>query len=306
VDHRRGAGDAFVRLTEMTDRFYGNTLYFARSPFETARSVAWGLPWDCTCSYRCGARFGPAAIREAFEAVETFSPYFLRDLEQVPVYDAGNLELPFGDTEETLKLVRRQTGRLAPAGKMLVTIGGEHLLSYPVIEYYHELYGDKLHVLHLDAHCDLRSEYLGARFSHATVAHLVTELVGAENISHFFLRSGSQQEWRSLSEHPHNHFVAFGGGRRTEETEDLGYLEGKKLYLSIDIDVFDPSLVPATSVPDAGGIFFDDFFRFLKLIEPYDIVGFDLMELAPENGRCASAITAAKILRETLLMAMQK
>jgi agmatinase len=290
----------------MKARFHGKTLYFARSEPETAAAVVWGLPWDCTCSYRRGARFGPQALREAFEAVESFSPYCLRDLEDVPVHDAGDMELPFGDTEKTLRLIRLRAGELAPAGRKLVTIGGEHLLSYPVIEHYHGLYGGGLHVLHVDAHCDLRGEYLGVRLSHATVAHLVTELVGAGNISHFFLRSGSRAEWRSLGKHPHSHFAASAGGTQTAGGADLGYLEGKKLYLSIDIDVFDPSLVPATSVPDAGGIFFDQFLRFLRLIEPFDIVGFDLMELACENGRCASAVAAAKILRETLLMVMLK
>jgi agmatinase len=290
----------------MQERSYGKRLYFGGCPAEAADIVVWGLPWDCTASYRPGSRFGPQALREAFEAVESYSPYFRKDLQDLAIHDAGDLELPFGEAPKAFESIRARLDEIAPPGKKLATIGGEHLLSYPIIEHYHKLYGRQLHVLHVDAHCDMRSEYLGVRLSHATVMNLVEKLVGPENVSHFFIRSGSREEWQALEQHPHGHCLLHPHGSQQIEKIDLGYLAESKLYLSIDIDVFDPSLVAATGVPDCGGILFDDFLKFLNLLEPYRIAAFDLMELAPQQNNDTSAVAAAEILRETLLALEQK
>jgi len=282
--------------------FQTGKFYFASATLDEAEFVIWGLPWDCTSSYRSGSRFGPQAVRQAFEAVESFSPYRQKDLQDINIHDAGNLELPFGDTLLTRVLVRSQTEKFLQQAKKLITIGGEHLLSYPIIEHYHRLYGDQLHVLHLDAHCDLRDEYLGVKLSHATVMWLVQRLLGPENISHFFIRSGSKEEWQLLTQAPHVHCPRYPCGHAKINEIDLAYLKGRKLYLSIDIDVFDPSVVPGTGVPDAGGISFSDFMAFLGLLDSYEIVACDLTELTPDaDPSGASAVLAAKVLRETIL-----
>lgn len=303
MDNNSCSSNVFVRLKgPMEINFYSRRFYFADSTLDRAEFVLWGLPWDCTASYRAGSRFAPQALRDAFEAVESYSPYCGKDLQDLNIYDAGNLELPFGDTEKTLSLVRLQSEKFLLNGKKLVTIGGEHLLSYPVIESYYKAYGKQLHILHVDAHCDLREEYLGVKFSHATVMQLVRGLIGPENMSHFFIRSGSREEWQLLTESVHTHCLCYPYGRQKIDEIELGYLRSKKLYLNIDVDVFDPAMMPGTGVADAGGIFFDDFLQFLDLLNGCEIVGCDLMELAPEvDPSGVSAVTTAKILRETIL-----
>jgi agmatinase len=286
----------------MEPNFLSQKIYFADSTFDEAAFVLWGLPWDSTTSFRPGSRFAPQALREAFEAVESYSPYCQKDLQDFKIYDAGNLELPFGDTKTTLDLIRLQAGKFLAGKKKLISIGGEHLLSYPLIESYHKIYAGKLHVLHLDAHTDLREEYQGTQFSHATTMQLVEKSIGSENISYFFTRSASQKEWQSFKNAAHTHCLLYPYGSEKISNIDISYLKGKKLYLSIDIDVFDPSIMPGTGVVDAGGIFFPDFLQFLDKLNGYEIVGFDLMELAPEvDSTHASAVVAAKILRETIL-----
>ena len=282
--------------------FYSRKFYFADSTLDRAEFVLWGLPWDCTASYQTGSRFAPQVLRNAFEAVESYSPYCGKDLQDLNIYDAGDAELPFGDTGKTLNLIRGQSKKFLSDSKKLITIGGEHLLSYPVIESYYKAYGEQLHILHLDAHCDLREEYLGVKFSHATVMYLVRELIGSENMSHFFIRSGSREEWQLLTESVHRHCLCYPYGRQKIDEIDPGYLRSKKLYLSIDLDVFDPAVMPGTGVADAGGIFFDDFLQFLDLLDGCGIVGCDLMEMVPEvDPSGVSAVTTAKILRETIL-----
>jgi len=285
----------------MESDFYNDKFYFARTPLEQADLVIWGLPWDCTTSYRAGTREGPYALRRAFEAVESFSPYCDQDLEDLKIHDAGNLELPFGDTDQTLALIRRHTQRFLQQNKKLISLGGEHLLTLPLIEQYYKHFGPNLHILHLDAHCDLREEYLGVKFSHASVMSLTREHIGIDNISHFFIRSGSRKEWLRLRQSPHTYVLNYPCTEDTIDKIPLDYLRNNKLYLTIDLDVFDPALIPGTGVPDAGGITFDDFISFLDRLNGFNLVGCDLMELAPQiDPTGASSITAAKILRETI------
>lgn len=277
-------------------------VFVAEASLESAEMVIMGLPWDCTSSWQAGSRFGPQAIRQAFAGIESWSPYCRRDLADMAIHDAGDLELPFGDTEGTLAIVRRAAGGLIGANKKVVAPGGEHLLALPLVQAYHDKYGDELHVLHLDAHCDLREDFLGVRLSHATVMRRVEEVVGKERLSHFFLRSGDREEWRHLEAAPHKHGLGYPCGTETIEGMDLSYLSGKKLYITLDLDVFDPAVLPGTGVSDAGGITFADFMGLLDKLRGYDIIGCDILELCPPADPSGnSALTSCKIMRELML-----
>lgn len=260
-----------------------------------------GLPWDGTASNRPGARFGPRAIRSATLGIEDYSPYQNRDMARLAVYDAGDPELPFGDTAACLAMIREEYARLFP--KKVAALGGEHLVAWPPLQVMHERYGNSLFVIQFDAHADLREHYIGVRECHATVMNLVHGLIGRENTAAVGVRSGTAEEWAVLRNHPR----AYGGpaGRPLSAFGELGggLLAGRKVYLTIDLDVFDPSVMPGTGTPEPGGMFFTEFVSLLQSLEGVDIVGADIVELAPDyDSSGISAALAGTVLREVLLL----
>ena len=162
--------------------------------FTLADIVIFGVPLDGTASFRPGARFGPAAIRSDSFGLETYSPYCDRDLTECSICDAGDLELPFGNTEKVLRLTQEHTAEILAAGKRPVMLGGEHLITLGAVRAMLKQYPD-LCILHLDAHTDLRDEYLGETLSHASVIRRVWELVGDGRIHQFGIRSGEKEEF---------------------------------------------------------------------------------------------------------------
>jgi agmatinase len=259
-----------------------------------------GFPWDGTVSNRPGARFGPQAIRSATLAIEDYSPYQNRDMGRLSVHDAGDIELPFGNTAACLAMISAEYAQLA--SRKVVALGGEHLVAWPLISAMRERWGESLFVIQFDAHADLRDEYLGVRESHATVMRLVHGLVGSGNTAAVGIRSGTADEWAALRNHPR----VYGGAseRPLSAFGELGgLLAGKKVYLTIDLDVFDPAVMPGTGTPEPGGIFFPEFVGLLKTLEGMDIVGADIVELAPDYDHSGiSAALAGTVLREVLLL----
>ncbi len=264
-----------------------------------------GLSWDGTVSNRAGTRFGPEAIRSATLGIEDYSPYQDRDISRLSIHDAGDPELPFGDTSACLRMIREEYAALAGT-RRTVALGGEHLVSWPLIEVMHERYGKDLFIIQFDAHADLRGQYLGVRFSHATVMNLAAELVGRANMAAVGIRSGTPDEWDILRGHPHYYGGALG--KPLDAFESLAReLPGRKVYLTIDVDVFDPGIMPGTGTPEPGGISFPDFVRLLKTLESAEIVGADIVELAPDYDHSGiSQALAGTVLREVLLMMGKK
>lgn len=275
--------------------------YRPQVSLEEADIAILGLPWDGTVSNRAGTRFGPEAIRSATLGIEDYSPYQDRDISRLNIHDAGDPELPFGDTAACLRMIREEYAALAMSRKT-VALGGEHLVSWPLIEVMHEKYGDGLFIIQFDAHADLRTQYLGVRFSHATVMNLAAELAGGRNMAAVGIRSGTPDEWNILRGNPRY----FGGalGRPLGEFAELAQtLPGRKVYLTIDVDVFDPGIMPGTGTPEPGGISFPDFVRLLKMLEGVEIVGADIVELAPDYDHSGvSQALAGTVLREVLLI----
>ncbi|QGP90919.1 Agmatinase [Neomoorella glycerini] len=265
--------------------------------YEAARVVLAGIPFDATTSFRPGTRWGPQAIRAVSEVLEEYSPYLKRELGQVPVYDAGDLDLVPGRVEANLERMEAAAAALFQDGKLPLFLGGEHLVSYPLIRAAHRRY-PKLAVLHFDAHADLREEYLGERLSHATVMRLVAEEIGPGNLYQFGIRSGTWGEF-AYGQEETNFFMDVITTPLEKLVPELG---SRPLYVSIDIDVVDPAFAPGTGTPEPGGCTPREILQAIYLLREANVVAFDLVEVCPayDQGNI-TAILAAKIVREAIL-----
>lgn len=265
--------------------------------YEDARIVLYGAPFDSTTSYRPGTRFASRMMRAESYGLETYSPYQDLDLEDAAVFDGGDLELCFGDTQKALDDIHDFAADILKDNKLPLLIGGEHLVSLPAIQAVYEKYPD-LCVIHFDAHTDLRDDYLGAKLSHASVIRRVWDFVGDGRIWQFGIRSGERAEFYWAKEHTHLQKFNFDGLENA-----VAQLKGKPVYLTIDLDVLDPSCFPGTGTPEAGGVTFMQLFNaMLSIIQGCQVVGCDLVELSPMlDASGASTATALKVLREMLL-----
>ena len=266
--------------------------------YEESHIVIFGAPFDSTTSYRPGTRFAARTMRAESYGLETYSPYQDLDLEDARVFDGGDLELPFGDTARALDMIHSYAKNVLEDGRLPLLIGGEHLVSLPAIRAAAEKYPD-LAVIHFDAHTDLRDEYLGNHLSHATVIRRVWDILGDGRIHQFGIRSGERAEWEWAREGHTNlrPFTFEGLASAVEAVKD------RPVYLTIDLDVLDPSAFPGTGTPEAGGVTFVELMKAaLRVIRSCNIVACDMVELSPPlDPSGTSTATALKLLREMIL-----
>lgn len=264
--------------------------------FDKSDIVLFGAPFDSTTSYRPGTRFASKTMRAESFGLETYSPYQDKDLEDISVFDAGDLELPFGNTVRVLDEISDFTRTILQENKKPVMIGGEHLVTLGAFKEIYKKYPD-VHIIHLDAHTDLRNDYLGEPLSHATVIRRVYDLVGDNRIFQFGIRSGEKSEFEFAKNH--NYINKFN--LDTFE-EIVNKLKDKPVYFTLDLDVLDPSCFPGTGTPEAGGITFTELLNAIMQLSNLKIVGCDINELSPiyDHSGTSTAI-ACKILREILL-----
>ncbi len=268
------------------------------SSYEEAEIVLFGAPFDSTTSFRPGARFGSAAMRHESFGLETYSPYQDKDLTDYRIFDSGDLELCFGSAEAALADISHRTAQILDDGKLPLLIGGEHLVTLGAVREVWKRYPE-LHIIHFDAHADLRDEYLGAKLSHAAVMRRCYELLGDGRIHQFCIRSGEREEFRFAKEHADLHPFGFEG--LLELVEKLKK-EQTPVYFTIDLDCLDPSVFPGTGTPEAGGVTFMQLLEAIKTVCHTRVVGADVNELAPMlDGSGVSTATACKVLRELLL-----
>ena len=268
------------------------------SEYSEADIVLFGAPFDSTTSFRPGARFGSAAIRHESFGIETYSPYQDKDLLDKKVFDCGDLELSFGLPSDALSDIEEQARKILNDGKLPILIGGEHLVTLGSVRAVFEKYPD-LQIVHFDAHCDLRDDYLGAKLSHACVLRRCHELVGDGKIHQFCIRSGDRDEFLFAKDHTDMHKFNFDG--LAEVCEELRK-NNTPVYFTIDLDCMDPSLFCGTGTPEAGGVTFTELLNAILTVSKTNIVGADINELAPmldQSG--ASTAVACKILRELIL-----
>lgn len=268
------------------------------SEYEESKIVLFGAPFDSTTSFRPGARFGSSAIRHESFGIETYSPYQDKDLTDLKVFDCGDLELCFGSPEDALKDIEEQARKIVNDGKLPIMLGGEHLVTFAAVKAVFEKY-PKMHIIHFDAHADLRDDYLGAKLSHACVIRRCYELVGDGKIHQFCIRSGDREEFRFADEHTDMHKFDFDGLK--ELVEELKS-DNLPVYFTIDMDCLDPSVFCGTGTPEAGGVNFKELLGAILEVSKTNIVGADLNELAPMlDISGASTAVACKVLRELIL-----
>lgn len=268
------------------------------SGYEESKIVLFGAPFDSTTSFRPGARFGSSAIRHESFGIETYSPYQDKDLTDLKVFDCGDLELCFGSPEDALKDIEEQARKIVNDGKLPIMLGGEHLVTFAAVKAVFEKY-PKMHIIHFDAHADLRDDYLGAKLSHACVIRRCYELVGDGKIHQFCIRSGDREEFRFADEHTDMHKFNFDGLK--ELVEELKS-DNLPVYFTIDMDCLDPSVFCGTGTPEAGGVNFKELLAAILEVSKTNIVGADLNELAPMlDISGASTAVACKTLRELIL-----
>ena len=221
--------------------------------------------------------------------METYSPYLDRDLEDINFSDMGDLELPQGNLLESLDIIENTSGAVFESGRKPFFFGGEHLVTYPIMKGVKKVF-PVFQIVHFDAHCDLRDDYEGQRLSHATVMKRVSEL-GNITIRQIGVRSGTRQEFRELT--PVDSAEALKAGLDPEIP----------VYISFDIDVFDPSLVPGVTTPEPGGLLFKEVMGYLNALQGLTIIGADLVELAPDYDiTFVSSVCAAKVVREIIML----
>lgn len=269
--------------------------------YDAADTVLFGAPFDGTASYRPGARFGSRAIRAESYGIETYSPYQDRDLADGRVMDSGDVELPIGDARAALDAVYARAKGILADGKRPFLLGGEHLVTLPAVRAAHERY-PALSVVHFDAHADLRDDYLGVRLSHACVMRRVWETLGDGRIFQFGIRSGDRAEF-DFAREGHVSMRRFGF-----ESLDaaLAALSGRPVYLTIDLDVLDPSAFPGTGTPEPGGVGFLELMRAAVFVaRGAFVVGCDLVELSPPYDPSGISTAAACKLTRELLIAIE-
>lgn len=264
--------------------------------FDEAKCVVFGAPMDATTSFRPGTRFASTTMRKESFGLETYSPYQDKDLEEIKVFDGGDLELPFGAPRKALDMIKETTAKILAANKIPCMIGGEHLVSLGAIEAAVEKYPE-LRIIHFDAHTDLREEYLGEKLSHASVIKRAYDLVGDHKIYQYGIRSGEREEFYFAREHTFLNKFNFDNLDKA-----INECQGYPVYFTIDLDVLDPGFFPGTGTPEAGGVSFMELLAAILKVSQLNVVAMDINELAPVyDPSGVSTALACKVLRELLL-----
>ena len=264
--------------------------------YDESNIVVFGAPFDSTTSFRPGTRFASAVMRNESFGIETFSPYQDKDLEDLSVFAGGDLELSFGDSNSALNDIETYVGKVLSDSKVPFMIGGEHSVTLGAVRAVAKKYPD-LHIVQFDAHTDLREDYLGQVYSHASVIRRCWDIVGDNKIFQFGIRSGEKVEFEWAKEHVHTTRFNFDG-----LDEIIEKLKGKPVYFTLDLDVLDPSEFPGTGTPESGGVTFVELHNAIRKLSVLNIVGLDMNELSPiydQSGQ--STALACKLLREILL-----
>lgn len=265
--------------------------------YEQAEKVLIGVPMDFTVSYRPGTRMGPQSIRTVSYGLEEYSFHSNKDLNDFAFYDGGDIALPFGNVEKSIEIIEKVAQEVLEDKKFAIYLGGEHLVSWPLIKAYAERFPD-LAVLHFDAHADLREIYWGEANSHATVIRKVCEKIGSKNVYQFGIRSGDRAEFEYGKKNTHM-FVNEILEPLKQVVQEMG---DRPVYITIDIDVVDPAYAPGTGTPEPGGCTSKEIIEAVLLMKDLNIVGMDLVEVSPLNDPSdRTSILAAKLVREAIL-----
>ncbi|MGI5902512.1 MAG: agmatinase [Desulfitobacteriia bacterium] len=269
----------------------------ATTSYKEAETVLLGAPMDFTATYQPGSRNGPLSIRNVSIALEDYSPYLDKSLEDYRVCDLGDLGLPFGNVQASLKIIEEATEILLQDKKFPIFLGGEHLVSLPIIKSFINHFSN-LVIIHFDAHADLREDYYGQEYSHSTVMRKIADILGPRRIYQFGIRSGHKEEFEFAKDY--TRMFPFKVVEPLKDT--LPELKGKPIYVSLDIDVVDPAFAPGTGTQEPGGCSAAEIIEAIHLLKNLNIVGLDIVEVCPQLDYSErTAILAAKLVRESIL-----
>ena len=258
-----------------------------------------GVPFDSTTSYHSGARLGPIVVREASFGFEKYNTIFNKDL-TTNFYDFGDVNVVPGNCMQTCQIVEDTVRELTDLSIKPIIIGGEHSASIGAIKVLAEKY-DKLTVVHLDAHRDLAFEFIGEKYSHATVMRRAHE--EGVDLVQIGIRSASKDE---------EEYVKSTYNIQTFKTRDvhkhmdaieyyLTNIDGP-IYISIDMDVMNPAIAPNVGNPTPGGLFVSEIETILETLCRKNIVGLDVVETASDRLGDPTAVVAAKIIYDFLTL----
>lgn len=290
----------------MKSKFYNTPTFMGmEDDYEESNLIVFGAGFDGTTSNRPGTRFAASSMRPEFYGLETYSPKLDLDMDDYKICDIGDLELSIGNTEAVLCEIYEGTKQIVNDNKVPFMIGGEHLVTLPAFKAVYEKYND-VYVLHFDAHTDLREAYNNNKNSHATVIKRVWDIVGDNRIFQFGIRSGTKEEFDFALKNKHTYMETHTIDTFCDLVKSLG---NKNVYLTIDLDVLDPSIFPGTGTPEPGGVTYKEFENIFNILKNSNInlVGADIVELSPDyDNTNVSTVVACKILRELTLVISDK
>lgn len=286
---------------ELSDRFDDHGPRFLEVPrgLEPNSVAIVGVSYDGTTSFRPGTRFGPDSIRTASQGIETYSPTQDRDYAGQAVCDVGNVIVPVCSPVVMVDAVTHAIRELVAVGARPLLLGGEHSVSTGAVTVVAEQHPDLL-IVQLDAHADLRDEYLGESHSHACTMRRCLDVTGGPLLQ-VGIRSGTQAEFDEMR--AMNRLVRPEPAALAQALRAHGE---RPVYLTIDLDVFDPAVLPGTGTPEPGGITWRTFEALLGVLPKHAVVAADVVELSPlQDSGGRSSVLAAKVVREVLLRMLE-
>ncbi len=276
----------------------------AKVSHENSQIGIFGVPYDGTTSFKPGTRFGPIAICDASICLESYCPQLQMDLEELSFTDFGCLEIPYGAPEPVVKEVKKATSKLIKLGLKPLMLGGEHSITSGAVSAVAEYYPDLI-LIQLDAHADLREEWLGTKHSHACSMRRCLEVLPSKKLFQLAIRSGTKEEFKEII--TSKRYIHYRTGNGSVELESaLKVYKGRPLYITIDLDWFDPSVMPGTGTPEPGGFLWNDFAAVVEILRDHQIVAADIVELAPQiDPSGISSVLAAKVTRSLIMLMHQ-
>jgi agmatinase len=279
-------------------KFFGG---FNKS-FSDSKFVLFGVPFDSTTSYRSGSRFGPSAIREASINIETWSWRGNIDFEDIGTHDLGDLAVVHGDCNETIRRIGEVIEEIMKLKKIPIMIGGEHTITLGIAKNLKDIT-----ILSFDAHFDMRDDYLSNRLSHACTMRRISEEIGPENVMVIGVRATCKEEMKFVKDN--NVYFISSKQINTNDSKKIGLMlkdvlkSKKKIYLSIDMDVLDPSYAPGVGNPEPEGISISSLLDIIEEIIDDRLLGFDVVEVTPPYDNGITSIMASKIIYEICCIA---
>ncbi|MFO0745365.1 MAG: agmatinase [Myxococcota bacterium] len=289
--------DLAEAVAELPFDTHGPKYLESRREPEPGDIAMYGVPFDGTTSFRPGTRFGPDSLRTASIVLESYSPDQDKDLADIGYCDLGNLEVPMGPPTPMVERVEHATRRLLELGLTPLMLGGEHSVSTGAVQAVAARYPELL-LVQFDAHADMRESYLGQIHNHACTMTRCMEIVGPGRLVQIGIRSGTREEFAAMREA--KRLVRPGPTAQmvAELAQCIADRGERPIYVTVDLDAFDPGCLPGTGTPEPGGIWWPDFAALLAAIPPR-IVAADVVELSPVlDPTLASSVYAAKVARE--------